>query len=88
MPGHVECCTKPVLKWIAENMPEVPVNVMDQYHPDAYCNPADPRFDKRYVDMARYPTREEILEAYRYAERLGLNFGEITFERSLRGFRP
>jgi uncharacterized Fe-S radical SAM superfamily protein PflX len=88
MPGHVECCTKPVLKWIAENMPEVPVNVMDQYHPDAYCNPADPRFDKRYVDMARYPTREEILEAYRYAERLGINFGEITFERSLRGFRP
>jgi len=88
MPGHVECCTKPVLKWIAENMPEVPVNVMDQYHPDAYCNPADPRFDKRYVDMARYPTREEILEAYRYAERLGLNFGEITFEKSLRGFRP
>jgi len=88
MPGHVECCTKPVLKWIAENMPEVPVNVMDQYHPDAYCNPADPRFDKRYVDMARYPTREEILEAYRYAGRLGLNFGEITFERSLRGFRP
>jgi pyruvate-formate lyase-activating enzyme len=88
MPGHVECCTKPVLKWIAENMPEVPVNVMDQYHPDAYCNPADPRFDKRYVDMARYPTREEILEAYRYAESLGLNFGEITFERSLRGFRP
>jgi uncharacterized Fe-S radical SAM superfamily protein PflX len=88
MPGHVECCTNPVLKWIAENMPEVPVNVMDQYHPDAYCNPADPRFDKRYVDMARYPTREEILEAYRYAERLGLNFGEITFERSLRGFRP
>jgi uncharacterized Fe-S radical SAM superfamily protein PflX len=88
MPGHVECCTKPVLKWIAENMPEVPVNVMDQYHPDAYCNPADPRFDKRYVDMARYPTREEILEAYRYAESLGLNFREITFERSLRGFRP
>jgi uncharacterized Fe-S radical SAM superfamily protein PflX len=88
MPGHVECCTKPVLKWIAENMPEVPVNVMDQYHPDAYCNPADPRFDKRYVDMARYPTLEEILEAYRYAESLGLNFGEITFERSLRGFRP
>jgi uncharacterized Fe-S radical SAM superfamily protein PflX len=35
------------LKWIAENMPEVPVNVMDQYHPDAYCNPADPRFDKK-----------------------------------------
>jgi len=88
MPGHLECCTKPVLKWIAENMPETPVNIMDQYHPDAYCNPDDPRFDRRYADMARYPARDEILEAYRYAERLGLNFEEITFERSLRGFRP
>ncbi|MCS7129565.1 MAG: radical SAM protein, partial [Candidatus Caldarchaeum sp.] len=40
MPGHVECCTKPVLKWIADNMPLTPVNVMDQYHPDCYCNPS------------------------------------------------
>ncbi|MEM1946177.1 MAG: radical SAM protein [Candidatus Caldarchaeum sp.] len=87
MPGHVECCTKPVLKWIAENMPLTPVNIMDQYHPDCYCNPSDPRFDKRYADMARYPTREEILESYRYAKTLGLRFEEITFEKSLRGFR-
>ncbi|MEM2236766.1 MAG: radical SAM protein [Candidatus Caldarchaeum sp.] len=87
MPGHVECCTKPVLKWIAENMPLTPVNIMDQYHPDCYCNPSDPRFDKRYADMARYPTREEILESYRYAKSLGLRFEEITFEKSLRGFR-
>jgi len=87
MPGHVECCTKPVLKWIAENTPQALVNVMDQYHPDCYCNPSDPRFDKRYVEMARYPTREEILESYRYAKMLGLRFEEITFEKSLRGIR-
>jgi putative pyruvate formate lyase activating enzyme len=87
MPGHVECCTKPVLKWIAENMPSTPVNIMDQYHPDCYCNPADSRFDRRYVDMARYPSREEILESYRYARELGLNFEEITFERSVHGLR-
>jgi putative pyruvate formate lyase activating enzyme len=23
MPNHVECCTKPVLDWIARNMPEI-----------------------------------------------------------------
>ncbi len=84
MPGHVECCTKPVLRWIAENMPGTPVNIMDQYHPDCYCNPSDPRFDKRYSDMALYPTEEEILESYRYARSLGINFEEITFEKSLR----
>ncbi|MEM4314778.1 MAG: radical SAM protein [Nitrososphaerota archaeon] len=87
MPGHVECCTKPVLKWIADNMRSTPVNVMDQYHPDCYCNPSDPRFDKRYLDMARFPSRDEILESYRYARELGLNFEEITFERSLHGLR-
>jgi putative pyruvate formate lyase activating enzyme len=42
MPNHVECCTKPVLRWIAENMPDVPVNVMDQYHPDCFADPAKP----------------------------------------------
>ena len=34
MPNHIDCCTVPVLDWIAANMPGVPVNIMDQYHPD------------------------------------------------------
>ncbi len=88
MPGHVECCTKPVLRWIAENMPGTPVNIMDQYHPDYACNPLDPRYDPRYSDMARYPTGEEITEAYRYAKSLGLNFEAITFEKSVYRLRP
>ena len=33
MPNHVECCTAPVIAWIAGHMPKVPVNVMDQYDP-------------------------------------------------------
>ena len=33
MPNHVECCTYPVLDWIAEVMPDVQVNIMDQYRP-------------------------------------------------------
>lgn len=33
LPGHLECCTKPVLGWLAENLPRVLVNVMDQYRP-------------------------------------------------------
>ena len=40
MPNHVECCTKPVLEWIARNMPEVPINIMDQYYPDNLCDPS------------------------------------------------
>jgi uncharacterized Fe-S radical SAM superfamily protein PflX len=31
MPDHVECCTYPVLEWIAEHVPAAPVNVMAQF---------------------------------------------------------
>jgi hypothetical protein len=39
MPNHVECCTYPVLEWIAERVPSAPVNVMAQFRPDKFCNP-------------------------------------------------
>jgi putative pyruvate formate lyase activating enzyme len=35
LPNHLECCTKPVLNWIAENLgTETRVNVMFQYRPE------------------------------------------------------
>ena len=40
MPNHVECCTYPVLDWIAEHTPAAPVNVMAQFHPENFCDPA------------------------------------------------
>jgi putative pyruvate formate lyase activating enzyme len=86
MPNHVECCTKPVLRWIADNMPEVPVNIMDQYHPDNYCDPYSPKFKPEYAEIARRPTREELMETYRYAKDLGLNFEVISFEKKINKF--
>ncbi len=34
MPGHLDCCTRPVLQLLAERHPEIPVNLMTVYHPD------------------------------------------------------
>jgi putative pyruvate formate lyase activating enzyme len=35
LPGHLECCTKPILQWIAENLGvETRVNLMFQYRPE------------------------------------------------------
>jgi putative pyruvate formate lyase activating enzyme len=35
LPNHVECCTKPILQWIAKNLgTETRVNVMFQYRPE------------------------------------------------------
>lgn len=80
MPNHVECCTKPVLKWIQENTPHALVNIMDQYHPDSFTNPNSPEYNPRYEDLSRFPTQEEIQDSYLYAKELHLNFEAITFE--------
>ena len=86
MPNHVECCTYPVLDWIALHMPDVPVNVMDQYRPENFCDPGSAKYRPQYAEIARRPQSGEIRDAYRYAERLGLNYETVTFERS--SFEP
>lgn len=60
MPNHVECCTRAVLDWIAEHAPEAPVNVMDQYHPDMACDPRSPRYQEKYAELSRRPTRSSL----------------------------
>jgi putative pyruvate formate lyase activating enzyme len=86
MPGHVDCCTRPVLAWIAEHIPSAPVNIMDQYHPDTFCDPRSPRYDPRYEALARRPSAQEIRQAYHYALELGVNFEPLTFERRRQQF--
>ena len=35
LPGHLDCCTKPILNWVAENLGvETRVNIMFQYRPE------------------------------------------------------
>jgi putative pyruvate formate lyase activating enzyme len=65
LPGHIECCTKPILKWIKENVPNVVVNVMPQYRPEYQAY--------KYDDIARHLSAEEFNEAIKYARNLGLN---------------
>jgi len=87
MPNHVECCTLPVLKWVAENIPEAPVNIMDQYHPDTFCDPASPKYNAKYHELARRAARDEILQAYRYGKELGIRFEALSFEKNSTGLR-
>jgi putative pyruvate formate lyase activating enzyme len=85
MPNHVECCTKPVLDWIARNMPEVPINIMDQYYPDNLCDSNSSKYRERYSELARSPTKQEITRSYQYARDLGLNFEKLSYEKSVFG---
>jgi putative pyruvate formate lyase activating enzyme len=68
-------------------MPEVPVNVMDQYRPENFCDPDDPKFKERYARIARRPRRDEIRQAYRYARDLGLRFESLSWEKNTTGLR-
>ncbi|WGS24847.1 radical SAM protein [Bradyrhizobium sp. ISRA464] len=81
MPNHVECCTYPVLEWIAARVPAVPVNVMEQFHPDNFCDPASAKYRDRYAEIARRPTHAELEGSWRRARELGLQFETTTFER-------
>ncbi len=85
MPNHVECCTYPVLDWLAEVMPDVPVNIMDQYRPDNFCDPGSGKYQDRYAAIARRPTAGEVRAAYDHARRLGLNYEAVTYERARSG---
>jgi putative pyruvate formate lyase activating enzyme len=81
MPNHVDCCTRPVLAWMAENTPRAPVNIMDQYHPDNFCDPRSGRYDHRYREIARRPTPQVLRNAFRHASELNLHFDSLSYEK-------
>ncbi|MFQ5883796.1 MAG: radical SAM protein [Thermoplasmata archaeon] len=66
MPGHVECCTKPILEWVKENLDtsRIVVNVMDQYRPEYKAF--------HHEKIGRKIAFREFNEAHRFAEDLGL----------------
>ena len=64
VPGHLDCCTRPILEWISKNLgKDVRVNVMFQYRPE-YRAGEFPEIDRRL-------NREEMEEAVRIVEELG-----------------
>jgi putative pyruvate formate lyase activating enzyme len=80
MPNHVECCTYPVLKWIAEHVAAAPVSVMAQFRPDNFCDPASAKYRDKYAEIARPPTQIELDRSWRRAHELDLKFETATFE--------
>lgn len=74
MPGHLECCTKPVLDWIAAKCPRVLVNIMGQYRPE-HLVLLEP---EKYHEIARFPSTREIREAQDYADDLGIVWEPVS----------
>ncbi|UCE80902.1 MAG: radical SAM protein [Methanobacteriota archaeon] len=65
LPSHLECCTRPVLTWIADNLEGAKVNVMGQYRPAHNAG--------SHNDISRPLSASEYASALRIAEDLGLD---------------
>ena len=65
LPGHINCCTRPALTWISENLADVKVNVMAQYRPEHRA--------MEFPEISRPLRMSEYQEAMDIAEELGLD---------------
>jgi putative pyruvate formate lyase activating enzyme len=63
MPGHIQCCTEPIVEWVREHAPDVKFNLMFQYAPYNVVN---------YPEMNRYVSDSERRAALNIAKGLNL----------------
>ena len=70
MPGHVECCSKPILDYIAKELPNAVVNLMSQYRPQWKSF--------KYPEINRRPTSQEMQEVRGYADKLGILWKPVS----------
>ena len=65
LPGHNECCTRPILQWIHNKLgPMTRINLMFQYRPEWRA--------RERPELSRRLSHEEIMEAREIAKEIGL----------------
>ncbi|MFW6376016.1 MAG: radical SAM protein [Thermoplasmatota archaeon] len=62
LPGHIKCCTEPILEWIDNNLEDPMVNIMEQYRP-AYHAGKYPKID-RYLNSEEKRRIRELKDEY------------------------
>lgn len=65
MPGHLDCCWRPVAGWLAAELPGVPVSLREGYWPAWFAG--------RHPELNRPLQRQEFLQAREIGLNLGLN---------------
>lgn len=65
LPGHLDCCFRPIVAWLAAELPRARVSLLEQFHP-AYL------VAKRAPELARTPSADEIETARRLIAEAGL----------------
>jgi putative pyruvate formate lyase activating enzyme len=66
LPGHIECCTKPIIEWCAQNLGrDVRFNLMFQYFPEYRAS--------MFPEINRTLTAAEVKRAMEVVKEAGLN---------------
>ena len=65
MPNHLECCSKPIMEWIVENVPNAAVNIMGQYRPEYRS--------VNYKEISKRISIDEVMQIKDYADDLGIH---------------
>jgi putative pyruvate formate lyase activating enzyme len=65
MPGHGECCWRPVAEWLAEHLPAVKVNLRAGFWPAWQA--------RRHAELQQPTSTAENDSAFGLARELGLN---------------
>ena len=64
IPGHIDCCYRPVVRWMRENLPDVEFSLRDGFLPSWRAN--------RFAELGRTMRRHECDEARKIALSAGL----------------
>jgi len=70
MPNHIECCSKPILDYVVEEIPNSVVNIMGQYRPVYNAN--------KFEEINRRPSSKEMQEVKSYADKLGILWEPVS----------
>jgi putative pyruvate formate lyase activating enzyme len=70
MPNHVDCCSKPILNYVAKELPKAVVNIMGQYRPQYKAF--------NYEEINRRPTSQEMQEVRDFADKLGIIWRPVS----------
>lgn len=70
MPNHIECCSKPILEYVAKEIPNCVINIMGQFRPEYHA--------AEYTEINRRPTSKEMKTVQDYASKLNIIWKPIS----------
>jgi len=70
MPNHIECCSKPILDFVAKEVPKCVVNIMEQFRPLFRAS--------QYSEINRRSSPSEMHEVKNYADKLGILWEPVS----------